>query len=622
MEHVLLTGFPGFIAESLIRHCRDAGRDVFWHLIVLPEEVGAASLKLRELDLTTSDYAILAGDITRPDLDLQAQDAEELQSVVERCFHMAALYDLTAPPVASDLVNVQGTRRLVEFLLRCPKLRKLSYVSTCYISGTLEGEIAEDELPEPPEFRNEYERTKHEAERVVRQYADKIPTTIFRPAVVVGDSQTGETAKFDGPYVIMGLFRAVRHVFRWIPNLGFETSRINTVPIDLVTGVISDVGFSSEFVDKTIQIADPDAPTTSESFEAIYHQITGRKCFHIPDGLKRLALWSLQRFPVDLISGIPAQSVDYFQHRGEYRTDNLRSACRRFDIDVPNWRDFYKPVVKFAMTEERHAPNAAVLKEFRYWCFSFRFIYAAMGVIFLLAPGLVPSLISILDSPDIAERLVRDQLFWRPLGISLLSLLFVAVTFLERDPFVKSLQTMIIGGKVISSVIYFAYAYLLGSIGLTVCGAVDGVIALFHIMFYYRLSRIRTMAGSEFRWDPYHLLFPEKFIAQFAETMAPVLDDPVDARIVAETVRANVRRIPFPLRYGFIACCYYVSFLLPCLVGYPPFPLMSQGKRSEFLRSEQGEPAVWKKLPLVFIKLICTPSLYKQEPYLRSIGAH
>lgn len=622
MEHVLLTGFPGFLAESLIRRCRDAQPDVFWHLIVLPGEVGVASRKLRELGLGASDYTIMPGDITRPDLDLSPTDAKELQEIVERCFHMAALYDLTAPADASDLVNVQGTRRVAEFLLRCPKLRTLNYISTCYVAGTLEGTIAEDALPEPPGFRNEYERTKYEAEKVVREYADRVPTTIFRPAVVIGDSQTGETAKFDGPYVIIGFFRWARHVVRWMPNLGFESSWLNTVPVDFVTRVLTDAGFSDDFVGRTIQVADPEPPTTAESYETIYHQITGRRCYRLDDRIKKLVLWSLQRFPVDLITGISAQAIDYFGHRGRFQTDNLRDVCRRFGIDLPDWREVYKPVIKFAMTQERQAPNASVQQEFRRWCFAFRFIYAFMIVIFLTAPGLVPGFVSVLDDQAVTDRLTRDQLFWQPLGVSLLTVLFVAVTFLERDPFVKSLQTMIIGGKVISSTVYFTYAYSVGTIGLLICGVVDGVIAIFHIMFYHRLARVRVMAGSEFRWDPYHLLFPEKFIAQFAETMAPKLDDPVDVRMVAEAVRANVRRLPFHIRYGFIFCCYYVAYVLPCLVGYRPFSLMSDARRCEFLKGAQTETASWQKLPLVFIKLICTPSLFKQEPYLRSIGAH
>ena len=39
---------------------------------------------------------------------------------------------------------------------------------------------------------------------------DRIPTTIYRPAIVVGDSRTGETQKFDGPYYVLRFIDASR----------------------------------------------------------------------------------------------------------------------------------------------------------------------------------------------------------------------------------------------------------------------------------------------------------------------------------------------------------------------------------------------------------------------------
>ncbi len=621
MVHVLLTGFPGFLAERLIRRCQEAGDEIFWHLIVLPEQLALATHTLRDLNLTVSDYAIYPGDITRPDLGLPGQDAQKLQRLTERCFHLAALYDLTAPAAASAAVNVRGTRRVLEFLTRCPQLTKFNYVSTCYISGTLEGDILEDELPEPLEFRNEYERTKHEAEKLVRAYLDKIPTTIFRPSVVVGDSQTGETSKFDGPYVLIRFLRWARHLFSWMPNFGFETTRFNCIPVDFATDLLRDVGFSDEFVGKTLQVADPKPPTTSDSYRVIYRQTTGRRCYNIPDWAKRFVLWLLHRFPFDLMTGIPAESLDYFSHRGLYGTANLEAACQRFDIEIPKWTSFYKPVIRFALTEQRHAPNSGVIREFKRWCFAFRFIYPVVGILFLVAPALVTGFLTMFDEDKAAIALVTDNLLWRPLSISLLATLFVAVTFLERDPFQKPLHGLIIGAKSISSAMFFAYAATLGMVSLIACGVIDGLIGFFHMLFYYRLSRVREMSGSGFRWDPYHLFFPKRFLTGFTESMAPQLDDPVDVPLVVESIRAEVRRFPFLYRYGFVLACYVLEFVLPCLRGFSPFFLMTRERRRQFLKSVQHSKSIPVKLPLIFVKFVSTAHLFAQKPYLRSIGA-
>jgi thioester reductase-like protein len=621
MEHVLLTGFPGFLAENLIRRCRQDGVQAFWHLLVLPDEIGAAVERLGRMGLTEADYAVHSGDITRPDMSLTRQDADRLSQTIERCFHLAALYDLTASAATSQAVNVRGTRWVLEFLKRCPKLKKLNYVSTCYVSGTLAGPIHEDALPEPPSFRNEYERTKYEAERLVREAFADVPTTIYRPAVVVGDSRTGETAKFDGPYVLTSLFTWARPLLRWMPNLGFDSTWFNCVPVDFVTSVLVTVGFSEDFVGKTLQIADPDPPTTAESFDALFYQTTGRNCFRVGNGFKRFTHRALRRFPLDLISGISAQALDYFDHRGLFQTDNTREACRQFGIEIPKRQEFYKSIVKFARTHRRPAPNAGVVREFKGWCLAFRAIYAITGLVFLLAPGLVTRLLTALDGPQRATLLTADNLLWRPLGVSLIVALLVAVTFLERDPFQKPLHILIVMAKATSTILFLACAIWFSAVSLLVCAIIDGVIGTFHLLFYHRLSRIRVMYGGRFLWSPFDLAFPRRFLEGYVATMLPELDDPVDFSVVVEEIREDVRGLPVHIRCIFLTFCYMIYLVLPCAFGYRPFLLMDHERRCRFLVRVEHVRSTWVKFPLLLVKLISSPYVYRQESYLRSIGA-
>lgn len=619
-QHVLMTGFPGFLADNLIRRCQKTQAGLFWHLTVMPDQLALAGTRLRQLGLMASQYAIYPADITQPDIGLSPPDVQRIKDTVERCYHLAALYDLTAPPAVSDAVNVRGTRTVLELLTGCTRLRKFNYISTCYVSGTLEGSIAESALIEPPAFRNEYERTKFLAEKAVREYTHRLPTTIFRPAVVVGDSQTGETAKFDGPYVLISFLKWARYFALWMPNFGFETTKFNCVPIDFVTTVMRDVGLSDEFIGQTLQIADPAPPTTAESFETIYYQITGRRCFNISYGLKKVTLNLMHRFPLDLITGIPAQSLDYFHHRGQYRTDNLENACHRFSIRLPQWKEFYRPMVRFALAERRHAPNAAVVGEFRRWCLVFRLLYLITGLAILLFPGTVCRLLSVADGGRALNALTQDNLLYRPLAVSLLTALYVSVTTLERNPFINPLHILIIWAKMVSTVFYFTFAIYLGAVSLAICGLIDGVIALFHILFYRRLKGVRDMIGGEFQWDFFDLVFPQRFILAFSEAMTPGLEDPVDVRRVAEGVRHDVRQLPFPMRCAFLICCQFSSFILPSLYGFRPFVLMKPEHRQQFLRRVQDAPQSRSKLPLMFVKLVCSNQLFRQESYLHSIG--
>jgi nucleoside-diphosphate-sugar epimerase len=96
-------------------------------------------------------------------------------------------------------VNVDGTRNVLDALERCSTLTRLYYFSTCYVSGRYAGPFSEDDLEVGAPFNNYYEETKHLAEADVRRrMAAGIPATIYRPSIVVGDSCTGETQKFEG----------------------------------------------------------------------------------------------------------------------------------------------------------------------------------------------------------------------------------------------------------------------------------------------------------------------------------------------------------------------------------------------------------------------------------------
>ena len=123
-------------------------------------------------------------------------------------WHLAAVYDLAVPPEIARRVNVDGTANVVDLCHSLPRLRRLQYVSTCYVSGRYAGEFGEDVLAEGQPFRNHYESTKYDAEQLVRDaMAGGLPATIYRPGIVVGDSTTGETLKYDGPYFIAGFLR-------------------------------------------------------------------------------------------------------------------------------------------------------------------------------------------------------------------------------------------------------------------------------------------------------------------------------------------------------------------------------------------------------------------------------
>src|SRR5690348_4559251 len=200
---VFMTGFPGFLGSALLPGIlkRTDGA-----AICLVQDKFAALARRRVAELNAADPSLhgriqlIAGDITQPGLGL---GAGALNGVSE-AWHLAAAYDLTVAREVAVRVNVDGTRHVLDTLQRCPKLTRLHYFSTCYVSGRYAGPFGEDDLEVGAPFNNFYEETKHLAEADVRRRMSAgMPGTIYRPSIVVGDSHTGETQKFDGPYFIM-----------------------------------------------------------------------------------------------------------------------------------------------------------------------------------------------------------------------------------------------------------------------------------------------------------------------------------------------------------------------------------------------------------------------------------
>jgi len=199
MPTIFFTGFPGFLGSELLPRVLSRTDD-FALCLVQPKFRPLAEERARQLVAThpglTNRIRLIDGDLTEA-LD-QVPPGE-----VREIYHLAAVYDLTVPREVGMRVNVTGTTRVLDLAERATRLERLHYVSTCYVSGRYPGLFSEEDLEQGQGFNNFYEETKYLAEVEVRKRMSRIPATVYRPSVVVGDSATGATQKFDGPYFVM-----------------------------------------------------------------------------------------------------------------------------------------------------------------------------------------------------------------------------------------------------------------------------------------------------------------------------------------------------------------------------------------------------------------------------------
>jgi thioester reductase-like protein len=225
MGAVLLTGATGFVGrEVLSRFLERDGSHVF--ALVRAENDDEAAGRLPAHERLTA----VAGDIERTRLGLADESRERLRREVTTVLHCAASVSFDMPLEESRRVNVEGTRRVLDFARSCTRLERFSYVSTAYVAGEPGRLFREDELAVGQSFRNPYERSKFEAELALRSEGGDLPLQILRPSIVVGDSSTGRTSSFN---VLYGPLKAfARGAVPAIPAR--RDSPVDIVPVDYV----------------------------------------------------------------------------------------------------------------------------------------------------------------------------------------------------------------------------------------------------------------------------------------------------------------------------------------------------------------------------------------------------
>src|ERR1700712_3209407 len=226
----LLTGFPGFLAGRLVPRLLADDDEARIVALVEPRMVERART------LAPDGVDVQPGDITDPTLGLDARTYDRLAAEVVKVFHLAAVYDLAVGAELAERVNVEGTQHVLDFCARAANLERHHYISTAYVAGERSGLVLEDDLAKGQAFKNFYESTKFAAEVIVRASMDAVPTTIYRPAIVVGDSQTGETPNFDGP---SSRLRSMGGPPGARLQVGRGDAAFNVVPVDFVVDAIA-----------------------------------------------------------------------------------------------------------------------------------------------------------------------------------------------------------------------------------------------------------------------------------------------------------------------------------------------------------------------------------------------
>lgn len=354
------TGFPGFIATRLIKRLLRRNGNAHFELLIHPSQWEKAHRDIESLvrhDFGQSkQFTLICGDITQPNLGMSEEERQCLQDKVTHVYHLAAIYDLAVPRDIAWVVNVEGTRHVNEWVQELTHLQRYTYFSTAYVSGDRTGKILETELVKNQKFKNHYEETKYEAEVLVQSICDRVPTTIIRPGIVMGDSQTGETAKFDGPYFVMRFLDRFRKFP--IPFVGKSEALINLVPIDYVVEATVYLSHAEVGVNKVYHLTDPQPYSSRRAYEIICAELLGKKpVWTLP------ATWVLSALTVGAFRRwvrVEKETIAYFACEAEYDNTQARTDLQQAGVECPDFHQYIAKAVDFYKAH-REDPDKMIL---------------------------------------------------------------------------------------------------------------------------------------------------------------------------------------------------------------------------------------------------------------------
>lgn len=244
---VLVTGGTGFIGKAVLARLLDVPAYKKIYLLVRGNDKGTAEDRVTKIlakmfpagrqEEVRARVRAIQGDITLPGLGISEADIESLKSDLHQLMHVGASTDFGAPLDESRLSNVVGTRHALDLAVRLRKsgvLKRFDYVSTAYVAGSTAGTLTEDDLARGQEFANSYEQSKYEAELLVRDYKPLLPIAIYRPSIVVGDSNHGYTPHFKVLYwPLLLLSKNLLPFFACNPG-----AHLDVVPVDFVADAL------------------------------------------------------------------------------------------------------------------------------------------------------------------------------------------------------------------------------------------------------------------------------------------------------------------------------------------------------------------------------------------------
>jgi thioester reductase-like protein len=352
---VLVTGFPAFTARRMLRRILEGGPE---HALVLVQDRFLADLQAFAKALpggAAERVEPLVGDVTAMDLGLSGAEVKRLFAEVSEVYHLAAIYHVGVPRAQAFQVNVGGTRNVLDLATSMKRLQRVHHFSTTAVSGRRKGLILESDLSDAHGFHDHCEETRYRAECLARRAMRDLPVTVYRPSLIVGDSETGEVDRFTGPYYLMVAIVG-SPIELPLPLPGRGEAPLNLVPIDYVVEAAWRIGRDPRSAGRTFHLVDPKPLPARQVFELVArHAGKPPPRGVIPGGrfFWEVVAGALSRVPaLERLLSAPRQAFEQFHHEARYDASGTEELLAGTGIVCPRFETYVERLVRFI--EEFH----------------------------------------------------------------------------------------------------------------------------------------------------------------------------------------------------------------------------------------------------------------------------
>jgi thioester reductase-like protein len=346
----LVTGFPtSFLAVRMVRKILREEPQAALRCVVQEKFLGRAEELVEELEPSeVARVELLQGDVAAMDLGLSGAEFVALSREVDVIHHCASATYLGVDRDVAERLNVEGVREVLELAREAAHLERLVHWSSALVSGARRGIVLEEEL-EKKGFRNVVEETRFRGERLVRAAMDKVPATVLRPSILVGDSHTGEIDRFEGPYLLVMLMLNAPVDLR-VPLPGRGDVPLNLVPIDYVVDAGCAIARDPRSIGRTFHLVDPEPATAREVFERIARS-AGRASprGYVPANLATALLRTpgLERF-----AHVPRAFLEQLATEVVYDDRGAREILGEDGVRCPRFDTYADVMVDFVRTQQ------------------------------------------------------------------------------------------------------------------------------------------------------------------------------------------------------------------------------------------------------------------------------